>query len=48
MPWQWHAEQQHAFDTLKEKFCQEPILNSVATARLKSAEPAELSHFEPS
>jgi hypothetical protein len=24
--WQWHAEQQHAFDTLKEKFCQEPIL----------------------
>jgi hypothetical protein len=26
VPWQWHAEQQHAFDTLKEKFCQEPIL----------------------
>jgi hypothetical protein len=26
MPWQWHAEQQHVFDTLKEKFCQEPIL----------------------
>jgi hypothetical protein len=26
MPWQWHMEQQHAFDTLKEKFCQEPIL----------------------
>jgi hypothetical protein len=26
MPWQWHTEQQHAFDTLKEKFCQEPIL----------------------
>jgi hypothetical protein len=26
VPWQWHAEQKHAFDTLKEKFCQEPIL----------------------
>jgi hypothetical protein len=26
VPWQWHTEQQHAFDTLKEKFCQEPIL----------------------
>jgi hypothetical protein len=26
VPWQWHAEQQHAFNTLKEKFCQEPIL----------------------
>jgi hypothetical protein len=26
MPWQWHAEQQHVFNTLKEKFCQEPIL----------------------
>jgi hypothetical protein len=26
VPWQWHAEQQQAFDTLKEKFCQEPIL----------------------
>jgi hypothetical protein len=26
VPWQWHAEQQHVFDTLKEKFCQEPIL----------------------
>jgi hypothetical protein len=26
VPWQWHAEQQHAFDLLKEKFCQEPIL----------------------
>jgi hypothetical protein len=26
VPWQWQTEQQHAFDTLKEKFCQEPIL----------------------
>jgi hypothetical protein len=26
VPWQWHAEQQQAFNTLKEKFCQEPIL----------------------
>jgi hypothetical protein len=26
VPWQWHSEQQQAFDTLKEKFCQEPIL----------------------
>jgi hypothetical protein len=26
VPWQWHAEQQQAFDLLKEKFCQEPIL----------------------
>jgi hypothetical protein len=26
VPWQWHMEQQHAFNTLKEKFCQEPIL----------------------
>jgi hypothetical protein len=26
VPWQWHAEQQYVFDTLKEKFCQEPIL----------------------
>jgi hypothetical protein len=26
MPWQWHAEQQKAFDWLKEKFCCEPIL----------------------
>jgi hypothetical protein len=26
VPWKWHAEQQHAFDTIKEKFCQEPIL----------------------
>jgi hypothetical protein len=26
MPWQWHAEQQKAFDWLKEKFCCKPIL----------------------
>jgi hypothetical protein len=26
VPLQWHAEQQQAFDLLKEKFCQEPIL----------------------
>jgi hypothetical protein len=26
MPWQWHAEQQKAFNWLKEKFCCEPIL----------------------
>jgi len=26
VPWQWHAEQQHAFDTLKAQFCKEPIL----------------------
>jgi hypothetical protein len=26
MPWKWHAEQQKAFDWLKEKFCCEPIL----------------------
>ena len=25
-PWHWAQEQQHAFDTLKEVFCQEPIL----------------------
>ena len=25
-PWQWHQEQQKAFDNLKERFCQEPIL----------------------
>jgi len=26
VPWQWHAEQQHAFDTLKAQFCKELIL----------------------
>ena len=26
MPWQWHEEQQKAFNTLKESFCREPIL----------------------
>jgi hypothetical protein len=26
VPWQWHTEQQHTFELLKEKFCQEPIL----------------------
>ncbi len=26
MPWQWHNEQQTAFDELKARFCQEPIL----------------------
>ena len=25
-PWHWAHEQQHAFDTLKGVFCQEPIL----------------------
>jgi hypothetical protein len=39
MPWQWHAEQQRAFDTLKEKFCYEPILivyNQNSLPELKS------------
>ena len=26
MPWQWHAEQQQAFDHIKNRFCEEPIL----------------------
>ncbi len=26
VPWQWHVEQQHVFDTLKAQFCKEPIL----------------------
>jgi hypothetical protein len=26
VPWQWHPEQQKAFDALKQKFCEEPIL----------------------
>ena len=26
MPWQWHKEQQEAFNTLKHWFCEEPIL----------------------
>ena len=26
MPWQWHAEQQQAFNHLKRRFCEEPIL----------------------
>jgi hypothetical protein len=26
VPWQWHPEQQQAFDALKQKFCEEPIL----------------------
>ena len=26
MPWQWHKEQQEAFNTLKHCFCEEPIL----------------------
>jgi hypothetical protein len=26
IPWQWHPEQQQAFDALKQKFCEEPIL----------------------
>jgi hypothetical protein len=34
VPWHWHAEQQHAFDTLKEKFCQEPILKVYCHGRV--------------
>ena len=26
VPWQWHKEQQEAFNTLKHCFCEEPIL----------------------
>jgi hypothetical protein len=26
VPWQWHPEQQQAFDVLKQRFCKEPIL----------------------
>jgi hypothetical protein len=26
IPWQWHPEQQQAFDALKQWFCEEPIL----------------------
>jgi hypothetical protein len=25
-PWQWHSEQQKAFNKLKQRFCEEPIL----------------------
>ena len=26
VPWQWNKEQQQAFDTIKDKFCVEPVL----------------------
>jgi hypothetical protein len=26
VPWQWHPEQQQAFDALEQRFCEEPIL----------------------
>jgi RNase H-like domain found in reverse transcriptase len=26
VPWQWHAAQQQAFDSIKRRFCEEPIL----------------------
>ena len=26
-PWQWNKEQQEAFDSIKQQFCTEPILN---------------------
>jgi hypothetical protein len=44
VPWQWHAEQQHVFDTLKEKFCQEPILK-VYNPNLKTRVEVDASGF---
>jgi hypothetical protein len=44
MPWQWHTEQQCAFNTLKEKFCQEPILK-VYNPNLPTRVEADTSGF---